>query len=69
MGMTIGSLAKRFYESNKFYTQPTDLLDNCSRFPVMVQVNGKLYRITKITFDRGAMVLVAAGAEYKEAKT
>lgn len=68
MGVTIGSLAKRFYESNRFCTYPTDLLDNCSRFPVVVQMSGRLHRIVKITFVRGAMVLVAADAEYKEVK-
>lgn len=65
MGVTIGSLASRLYESNRFCTYPTDLLDNCSGFPVVVQMNGRLHRIMKVTVGHGAMVLVAAGAEYR----
>jgi len=68
MVVTVGSLAKRFYESNKFCTYPTDLLEHCSRYPVVVLVNGKLHRIVRITFARGAMVLVSADAEYKGVK-
>lgn len=66
MGITIGSLARQFYESNRFCTYPTELLDNCSRSPVAVQVNGRLHRIMKVSFERGAMVLVAANAEYRQ---
>lgn len=66
MGVTIGSLVNRFYESTRFCTYATDFLENCSRFPVVVQVNGKLHRVKRVAVGHGAMVLVAADAEYKE---
>jgi hypothetical protein len=69
MSMTIGSFVKLFYEADRYGTYPTDLLVNCSQFPVVVQVSGRLHRVKKVTFDQGAMVLVPADAEYKGRKS
>lgn len=68
MEVTISSLVKLFYTSNRYGTDPTDLLVNCSQFPVVVQVSGKLHRIKNVTVDHGALVLVTADAEYKGRK-
>ena len=68
MGVTIGSLAKVFYETNRFGTYPTDLLDNCSRYPVVARLDGKLHRIKEVFIVGGALVLDAAKTEYKRRK-
>lgn len=69
MSMTIGSFVKLFYEADRYGAYPTDLLANCSQYLVVVQVNGRLHRVNKVTVDRGAMVLVPAEAEYKGRKS
>lgn len=65
MGVTIGSLAKVFYETNRCCTYPTDLLDNCSRYPIVARFDGKLHRIKEVFIAEGALVLDAAKTEYK----
>lgn len=65
MGVTIGSLAKVFYETNRFCTYPTELLENCSRNPVVARLDGKLHRINRVFIVGGALVLDAAKTEYK----
>lgn len=68
MGVTIGSLAKVLYETNRFCTYPTDLLDNCSGNPVVARLDGKLHRIKRVFIAGGALVLDAAKTEYKRRK-
>lgn len=68
MGVTIGSLAKVLYETDRFGTYPTDLLDNCSGYPVVARLDGKLHRIKEVFIAEGALVLDAAKTEYKRKK-
>lgn len=68
MGITIEGLAKVLYETNRFGTYPTDILDNCSRYPVAVRLDGKLHRIKRVFVAEGALVLDAARTEYKRRK-
>lgn len=58
--MTIKRLSKHFYESDQFCTYPTDMLDNCSKWPVVIMLNGKLHSLKTITYAHKAMVLVAS---------
>lgn len=65
MGITVGSLAKVFYETTRFCTYPTELLDDGSRYPVVARLDGKLHRIKSVFIAEGALVLDAAKTEYK----
>lgn len=68
MSVTMGSLAKVFYETNRFGTYPTDLLDNCPEYPIVARLDGKLHRIKDVFIAQGALVLDAAKTEYKRRK-
>lgn len=68
MGVTMRSLAKVFYETNSFGTYPTDLLANCSGYPIVARLDGKLHRVKEVFIAEGALVLDTAKTEYKRRK-